>query len=582
MATETVKEKKGRGGATRQSRTEVNAFDNRVKTLLERGFSVLAPAHVTEISMEGSSSESRLGSGGMIGGGAIQQTFSLFDEAQSHPMPVENAGTKGLGYIPWGPGNKLPNLIYSLVASLPYTAAAIKYIADLTVGGGPALMYRWARYVGGSVKEELIPYENAGVLISNRMREVRDQLTERNQNNPPDASGRTVKWSQAIGAEPTDEPESGTLEFEVKQLKEDYATWTSTMKEYEKFMEDNDLGLHYLKCMTDDTHMDIYFPTIGLSVGRAQEAWNPKIVRIGHLPAVCTRMEEMDERLHVNNVYYSERWRADATVKLQAQEITSYPALMPENRLSDLRSIVRKNQNSSTRRRPTWFCCPTYYPSLFRPYYPQPAWWSIFPSKAYEYASTLITDKATMRQNSTMWGKMIFINNEYLQAMFSDAGADTQEEKEAIRNRIYNNVNSFLMKRENSGKTICLDSFLSNDGKTLMNAVEIIDVPQVSSSKDLKDELEEISSIIFFAIGVHPALIGAVPGKSSSTGGTFQREIQLLKQNQVSPRQRIYLKWLQNIHAFNRWDKHGVWVIKQQVLTTLDRNPSGTEDTESR
>lgn len=563
-------------------RKELREFDNRVAGLMARGFSVLAPAHVTEISTAGSSAEARLGGSSMIGGNAIQQTFTMFDEAQSHPMPVDGAGTKGLGYIAYGTGNKLPNLIYNLVASLPYTSAAIKYIVDLTVGLGPALSYPTTRYVNGKVEQELIPYEDAGVFIRNRMIELNEKLREQREQNSDPSAGKTISWNKALSGEPADEPEPGTLEYELFLLKQDYANWTATLKEYERFKEDNDLGLHYLKCMTDDMHMDLYFPTIGLSIGRPQEPWDPKIVKIGNLPTVCTRMEEMDESLHVNYVYYSERWRCDATAKLQAKEIVAYPALMPENRLSELRRQVKKNQTASTRRRPTWFCCPSYYPSMFRPYYPQPAWWSIFPSKAYEYASTLITDKAAMRQNATMWGKMIFINNEYLRAMFDDAGADTPEEKEAIRNRIYNSVNELLKQRENNGKTICLDMFVGPDGKTMQHAVEIVDVPQVTNSKEMKDELEEISSIIFFALGLHPSLVGATPGKNSSTGGTEKRELQLLKQNQVSPRQRIYLKFLQDIQAFNRWDKKAVWVIKQQVLTTLDRSKTGTEETESK
>lgn len=582
MAKAETKTPRSGGGARKQPRSEVREFENRVKTLKERGFSVLAPAHVTEISTAGSSSESRLSDSGMIGGKAIQKTFSLFDEAQSHPTPSDGAGTKGLGYIPWGPGNKLPNLIYNLVASLPYTAAAIKYIADLTVGLGPSLAYPSVRYVNGKIEEELIAYENAGLLLRNRIREINSLLAEQKQNAPASSSGQTITWEKATGQSPADKPEPGTLEYELLLLKEDYAAWADTLKEYERFKEDNDLGLHYLKCMTDDIHMDIYFPTYELSVGRPKEAWNPKIVKIDYLPAICIRMEEMDEKLHVNYVYYSEKWRCDTTAKLQAKEIVAYPTLMPESRLNELRRQVRRNQTSSVRSRPTRFCCPTYYPSMFRPYYPQPAWWSIFPSKAYEYASTLITDKASMRQNSTMWGKMIFINNEYLRAMFDDAGADTNEEKEAIRNRIYRDVNELLKQRDNNGKTICLDMFVGPDGNTMQHAVEIVDVPQVSNSKDLKDELEEISSIIFFAMGLHPSLVGSTPGKNSSTGGTEKRELQLLKQNQVSPRQRIYLKWLQDISTFNRWDKKAIWVINQQVLTTLDRSKTGTEETQSK
>ena len=123
-----------------------------------------------------------------------------------------------------------------------------------------------------------------------------------------------------------------------------------------------------------------------------------------------------------------------------------------------------------------------------------------------------------------------------------------------------------------------MDKYLGPDGKTVQYSIEIVDVPQPSSGAETKDELEEISSIIFFAFGVHPALIGAVPGKSGSSGGTYQRELTLIKQNLLDPTRSLYLKFLQNIHTFNKWDKHGVWKICDLVLTTLDRSKTGTEE----
>ena len=219
METTESKSKQSGGGARKQVRKEIKEFEQRVKSLKERGFQLLAPAPVTEISTASASSESRLGSGDMIGGSAIQQTFSLFDERQSNPILVNDVGTKGLGYIPWGPGNKLPNLIYNLVASLPYTAAAIKYIVDLTVGLGPSLAYRTVRYANGKVIEELIPYENAGYYILNRMRELREKRGEDQNESTGSSSGKTITWGKAIGEEPEDEPEPGTLEFELKQPK---------------------------------------------------------------------------------------------------------------------------------------------------------------------------------------------------------------------------------------------------------------------------------------------------------------------------------------------------------------------------
>lgn len=556
-----------KGGKHYSPDGNMEEFSRKVSYLIENGYSFIGSCRVGEATRTSPESVI-LSSSGMIGGRAARKSFGMFDGEQSNPVPVDSAGTKGFGYIPWGGNNSLPNEIFNLVASLPYTSSAIKYLIDLTAGLGPQLMYRWVRYSNGTVKEELVPFENAGVLIENRIREVRAE------------SDSSLPWKQALEEEKGGG--IGSPQYELERLKKDYREWERTLEEYRRFTEDNNLSLHFLKCMTDDIHMDMYFPTIGLSIGRTQEEWSPKIVKIGTLPAVCTRMEEKDERLRTNFVYYSERWRQDATPKLAEKDIVAYPVLMPENRLPELRRQVEKNRKAGIRRRPTWFCCPNYYPSMLKPYYPQPAWWSIFPSMTYEYASTLIADKATARQNATMWGKMVFINNEYLRAMFDEKGADSEEEKQSIRDQIYSEVNTFLKNRGNNGKPIFLDMFPSPDGKTMQRAVEIVDVPQPTIGQDMKSELEEISSIIFFAIGVHPALIGAVPGKSSSTGGTYQRELHLLKQTQVSPRQRIYLKFLQDIHTFNGWDSHGVWTVRMPVLTTLDRNAGGIEETETR
>lgn len=550
----------------------------RVESLKGKGYVFLPPPEVTDIQV-GKTSEDVM-SQGCLGGNPMQRTMGFFDDVQSHPVPVEHTGTDELGYIPWGPDNNLPNMIYSLAAALPYTAAAVRYVSDLATGLGPVFMYRYVSYQNGEVKENLIPYEDAGVFLLGRMRELRSQMaTEQPEGR---GEGTTIAWELAVNpAAGQDKPELGSVEYEIDQLKKDYEKWEQTLAEVQAFIENNNIALHYQKCMIEDTHLDMYFPTVGLSQGRAGEEWNPKIVRIGVLPAVCTRMEEMDDRLRINYVYYAEKWRRDATAKLEAKEIVSYPTLMPENRLNKLRKVVQDNRNTRLRRRPLWFCAPCYYPSMQKPYYPQPAWWSIFSSKVYDYASTLITDKATARENSTMWGKMIFIHNDYLRTMFDEQNADTEEEKQAVRMSIYAKINNFLKQRENNGKTICLDMFQGIDGKTMQHAVEIVDVPISTNSKELKDELEEICSIIFFAIGINPSVVGAVPGKSGSTGGTYQRELTLLKEKQLSPRQRTYLKFLMDVCSFNAWDKHGLWVIRQQVLTTLDRNKNGIEETES-
>lgn len=591
----------------KSTKEQIREFDAKVKCLKAKGYEPLMPYQGGVSMPREVVLPSQKGRGekefdaASIGGPFMKRGFSLFDGKQSAPATTsKGVGTPELGYIPYGPNDNLPNQIFQYGNGLPYTAAALKYITDLTVALGPALMYRYTHYVNGEVKERLIPYEDGGEYLRNRIREVREKIQASSGNamtmpaiiqntNETQVDSHTIHFNdyrvkrqpeQEVVEEEKDKSPIGSYEEELQILEQDYKEWKRTNEKYRKFIQDNNIEHHYQKCITDDSHMDIYFPTYGLSQGRAGE-WNPEIVSIGHLPVVCTRMEQMDSNWRVNYVYFSEKWRQDATAELEQKDMVAYPVLSMDRALSDLRNVVERNRTTALRRRPLWFCAPTFYPSMLKPYYPQPAWWSIFPSQVYNYASTLIGDKATARENATMWGKLIFINLSYLKQLFDQAGVTEPERQQEIKNEIYASVENFLRKRENNGKVLFADSFLTNNETELWKSIEIVDVPQASSGADTKAELEEISSIIFFAMGIHPALIGAVPGKSGSTGGTFQRELHLLKQQQVSPRQRIYLKFLQNICDFNKWDRHAQWIIRQQVLTTLDRNANGLEDTQS-
>lgn len=579
----------------------IENFKKEVESRINSGYSCLGLSlpKVSDIPMDTQETKRSALAGSnstMPGGASAKQTFGMFDCKQSNPSPVENAGTPGFGYIPWGPNNDLPNQIFNLGANLPYTSAALKFLIDLSVGRGPKLMYKWAKYVNGTVEEELIPYEHAGTLLRNRIGDLKRKLDEskskgRSDNgsggeaesgNPEGMTVSTISWDDAVSGgtsfkEEGDKNEPGSLEYEIQELQRAYKDWNSTMPEYEKFIEDNNLTLHFLECMTDYWHMDMYIPTIGFSIGRS-DGWNPKIVAIDRIPDVCGRLEQMDSNLRINHVYYSEKWRQDATAELSSREIVAYPSVQNKTMLNGWRNIVKKNQRTRIKNRPTWVACPIRYPSMQNPYYPRPAWWSIFPSMVYNYANTLVIDKAIARNNATMWSKIIFIDQEYLSRIFDLQGADTPEKQDDIRNKLYDRVNKLLQRKENNGKTLLMDKYIGPDGKTVQYSIDIVDVPQPASGAETKDELEEISSIIFFAFGVHPALIGSVPGKSGSTGGTYQRELILIKQNLLDPARSLYLKFLQNIASFNGWDKHAVWKISDLVLTTLDRSKTGTEE----
>lgn len=551
---------------------KISSFQKKVTNLRSKGYEPL----VRNISISDDSYESQIKSmyvgsneivagdsgkhfrnGGMRKGGLMSNDATMLDYSQNVSIPVEGCGKEGLGYIPWGKYNDLPVMIYRASAALPYTAQALQYLSDTVVGLGPRLMYHIARYSGGTVTNELIPYEDAGVWLRQRIRELTDKLAYIEPNQQP-----------ALFMSYTEE---------LIEVKQELELWKSTLPEVEAFESENNLDQHFQRCMAEDVRLDIYFPTVELEKGKSG-SWAPKITRVGYIDASTARFEEKDENWKINNVYYSELWREDlgnaSSAAMKDDDVVAYPVASPEKNLEEIKEYVLSNQRTKVGARKLHWCCPQFNPTPTKPYYPQPAWWSIFPSQVFQYASTLIYDKAIARKNSTMWKKILFINTSFLDKVFQQMGIEGDEEAQmAYRNKIYDTVENALSNRENNGKLLVMDSYMSADEKQLIDSIKIVDVP-TSNEKDSDSALQIATSAVFFALGVHPALVGAEPGKIGNSG-TFQRELHLLKVTQLSSRQRRYLSFLNSIVRFNKWPKNARYVIKQANLSTLDASKTG-------
>lgn len=503
------------------------------------------------------------------------------------PVVFENVGSDGKGYIPWGAKNRLPNFIFNTAYSLPYTARSLQFQRDLIVGLGVEFNYRYSYMAGGKLHTHEIPYKDAGCWLLGRIAELRQQISRENPSDEDEGPVAVIDFEQMTAETKEDKP--GTPKYELRKLEGQYETWLRVNREVMEFTQNNDLLKHEMACMTDFVAMEMYYPLLGLSRGKPGEDWNPKIVSLRHIPCVAARVEEMDENRRSNYVYYSDRWREYSDggytcLNPKANEIVAYPTLSEMGGLAELSDIVRRKKKVGVRSRPTWFCMPRKMPSMNALYYTRPTWWSIYTSQAYEYAATLIADRAASRRNATMWGKIIMVNHEYLVQLWNANGCDTADKRMALRNELKSNIDNFLRKRDNNGATAMFEKVLSPDGSTLWDSIEIVDVPMNNHAvaDANKTELSEISNVIFLAMGIHTLLIG---NDITSTGnsGTAHRELDLLKQKQVAPMLCDYLSLLNFIRDWNDWDpEHGVWRGMQMSITTLDNSKTGTKKVNNR
>lgn len=532
---------------------------------------------------------SRMDNAGSHWKGVYNNLLGVAPDGQSASVsatsPVGNeipvtGGTDKLGYISWGANNRHPNMVSLLVSMLPYTAVGVKFNTDVIAGLGPKPVYRYNRFVNGKVETERIDYSAAKTLIEGQLMEKRKALMDFLATEGGDSTLRKQMEEQ--------------LRKELADAEASLKKWEDTNKGVEDFLKNTNVDLVTTELASDFSHFGICFPELQLDLqneNKNDATWNPKVIGINYHMAHTCRLERKDKQNRINYVYVSNQW-LDSTVNNQNGdfEVAAVPALDPHRPLPSLEEKIRnhriraytgrKNANGKPKtERPTHFILPCYYPSAGHPYYPQPAWQSILVGDVYRYLSTIVESRRIAKENSNSAGKIIYIHTDYLAKLYQQEDIKTADQRQQLRDQMWNEINTFLQDRQNNGQTILSFTFTGSDGKE-HDAWRIVDVPMNSANEAdaNKTELEELSNIVFLALQIHSVLIGNSIGASSS-GGTQQREMYELKKLLTVPTQRLLLKPYYVARDFNGWDEHLEWEIGQMTLTTLDRNKNGMEET---
>ena len=337
----------------------------------------------------------------------------------------DKVGTKGLGWMSWGAYNDLPNTVAALTELSPYTSASHKFNIDLLTGIGVEPTYRYSQYVGGNITEKEIAYRDAGTLLKGWKLDILRELSK--QEAPAAAavpSGSSEGASAAAGrALPSGSPEGSSaaaykkaLEDRLVEIEQQLQRWEKTNLEVSAFFEHNNTLQEFLFRAGDQTLLGISFPEIDVQKTYIDPdtnhevktfKWRPKVTAIRWRPALTCRLERMDKENKINYVYVSNQWlnnggfNTQNVVDVNSQKIDAIRALDPMSPSDDLRSILLKTRQSnvSKNERPARFILPTRIASPLRPYYPVPPHYSIFAGRIYDYAFTMIDDRATAKQN---------------------------------------------------------------------------------------------------------------------------------------------------------------------------------------
>lgn len=343
----------------------------------------------------------------------------------------------------------------------------------------------------------------------------------------------------------------------------DYYEVTSG-KEFEWF-ERNDISQYLMETLTDLSYFANAFPILVFDKKFTE------IKTLRHREAAFSRWG-VDKNDDIKYMLYCGDWET------HKDGITKYRVLDEYNALDDLKKYQALRKDSVRQ-----LCYPIYLPSPGRPYYSYPSWYSIFRSGWYDNITSIPALKKAILKYKLNLNKIIYISPKYFEAKERQEAIDINDTKAraALRDRLVDELNAKLVGWENAGKSIVSIKEMLPSGSSAVEEkyITVETIKNDIGSDEYITDYETGANVVSYAMGVHPSLVGAVPGKNSnSLSGSNFREIFMCKQALTFPMVDRAMKPLSVIRRFNGWDKDITVAVPEYVFTTLDQNKSGKQE----
>ncbi len=210
-------------------------------------------------------------------------------------------------------------------------------------------------------------------------------------------------------------------------------------------------------------------------------------------------------------------------------------------------------------------------PTPGRYYNGKPYWWSIFESGWYDFACAIPTFKKALLKNQMTLKYHIKISEQFWNKLFKNENITDDKKRLSRKQKFLTDLNSFLSGEENAGKSFVSHFEYDKVKGFEMNDIVIEPISSFFKGGEYIEDSEEVTSILCYAMGVHPSVVGAVPGKGKSISGTEARELFIIKQAMMKPIRDLLVLPLYIVKALNGWDPDIHFVIPNIMLTTLDQ-----------
>lgn len=332
------------------------------------------------------------------------------------------------------------------------------------------------------------------------------------------------------------------------------------------FLEDNNIEVLLQELIHDTTLLHNGFVELIMN-----QRMN-KCLQLRHKEAAYSRISTIDENTGKSEWHgYSSKWQ-DAT----PDDLTVTPLLDFDNPQYDYKirtgKAPRANGNKKVTRSKT-YVMHLAMPSPGKFYYQKAYWWSIFESHWFDLSCAIPEFKINLLKNQMVLKYHIKINKRFFPALYAEEGITDKAKQVARKKQFYTDMEDFLASKENAGKNLATEFDYDSVNKGIERQdIIITPIENFIKGGEYIEDSEEATNAICYAMGVHPSLQGASPGKSKTINGTEARELFIIKQSMMKPFRDMILQPLRLVKHINSWPKDVDFVIPNIMLTTLDKN----------
>jgi hypothetical protein len=222
------------------------------------------------------------------------------------------------------------------------------------------------------------------------------------------------------------------------------------------------------------------------------------------------------------------------------------------------------------------FITDSKYAFITENYYPKAGWHAVDRNGWMNVANSVPELKKAIYEQQNHFKYIVYVSDFYFESYYKEEWDDFDaDKKQLMREQLATTIDDHMSGNKAGGRSLTAPIFEEN-GK-FVKGIEIEPVDNKLKDGANIPDATAANYETLFAIGVHPAIIGALFGGSNMGGSNIREAYTVLSASLVPKRIYVTDDWL-FWRSFNNWDRALIGMFGSVNLTTLDKNPSGQQN----